>query len=81
MDVETRHRLLRTAEVMMQLGCVQGKFPSCLYFHLVNSIYTWVHGDDFVSLIPRSQVTWLTSELGNTCWWRCWQATEHASMV
>ena len=55
---------LRTAEVMTILGFAQGMFSPCLYWHVVHKIRTWVHGDDFASLVPRSQAQWFIEELG-----------------
>jgi hypothetical protein len=49
---------------MTSMGLEQGMFPPCLYYHLVHSIRTWVHGDDFVSVVPRSQHKWFIEELG-----------------
>jgi len=57
---------LRTAEVMIGMGFEQGLFSPCLYFHAVFFIRTWVNGDDFVSLVPRAQVTWFTTELNKS---------------
>jgi len=55
---------LGTAEVMGILGFTQGMFSPCLRCHSASQIRTWVYGDDFVSLVPRSQGQWFVTELG-----------------
>jgi len=59
---------LSTGEVMALMGCEQGRFSPCFYYHKVSIIRTWFHGDDFISLVPRSQAKWFEQEVGRLGW-------------
>ena len=56
----------RTLEVMTGMDFKQGAFSQCLYYHAAHQIWTWVHGDDFVSMVPRSQHQWSSLSWAST---------------
>lgn len=51
------------AKAMKKMGFTQGIYNPCTYHHKTKKIKTLVHGDDFVSTGPRSQLIWMEAEL------------------
>jgi len=54
---------LKVCECMEAMGFVQGKFSPCHFYSRSKEARTWVHGDDFATLLPRSGVTEFVQEL------------------
>ena len=50
-------------QVMIAIGCMQGRASPCIYRHLEKQLRVWVHGDDFVPLGYIVNVRWLFVKL------------------
>ena len=74
---------MKVLEVLSEVGFAQGRFSPCLYFSQRRKARTWIHGDDIVTLMPRSGVASfiegvskhlrikVTAAAGTTRTWSC----------
>ena len=49
--------------VLKEAGFEQGKYSPCLFWHPQRELYTFVHGDNFVTSGEQKQLRWLDEVL------------------
>ena len=55
------------AEMLVNIGVTQGKASPCVFHHKGRNIRTFVHGDEYASSSPPTQLEWLKEELEKKC--------------